>query len=690
MRQDLCRRPGQIARSQGQDSTPRRGVAWSLGPVVVLALLALLRPPATARAVTGATISATTNPLVAQYTAPPCVAGEETIEYRPAADPTVTWGATAATPCQPGHALAFLVAGMHARTPYALRHVATDGGQVTASSPQTFTTGALPSALDFPSVTVPVSSQAGSDPSANLVIHMRAFTPPTVPNPLVADLAGHVVWYYDASTSGLSALWPVRFLPGGAVLLFGRTGQTPYPNNDDVVREIDLAGNTVHQTDLNAVNAQLTRRGQRLILGFHHDALRLPNGDTAVLGYTEACVDPQDNSLSAPPCAATARDVVGDEIVVLDPGFQNVVWTWDAFAQLDVTRKAVLGETCSNANPARFCPVANQNAEDWLHSNGLDDTPTDGNLILSIRHQDWVIKINYADGAGDGRVLCRLGPNGDFTLDPPYPVGWFSHQHNPSYLDATTLALFDNGNTRCTDAGGHYIAGCNSRGQVLQLDEVNHTATLVVNANLGVYSQAQGSAERLPNGAYAFGAGTLGQPPSFSQSIEVAPTASDQFVAPQGYVQQLGVIEYRSYRVADLYHGTPPLPAGADAHLALVRSSIALTVSVPAAPGAARSAPDVRIATTPNTPVTLTVTLTRPQLAVVRGGVHPVYTSIAQTLYRGVIHATTDGAGRVERTLQLPDAPTDVPVRGTLLVVATTPQATTARSRPLVLTPRHQ
>src|SRR5207245_7378417 len=62
-----------------------------------------------------------------------------------------------------------------------------------------------------------------------------------------------------------------------------------------------------------------------------------------------------------------------------------------------------------------------------------------------LRHQDWVIKIDYRNGAGDGHVIWRLGQGGDFTVNSTDPNPWFSHQHNAHYIDDHTLILFDNG-----------------------------------------------------------------------------------------------------------------------------------------------------------------------------------------------------------------------------------------------------
>ncbi len=39
----------------------------------------------------------------------------------------------------------------------------------------------------------------------------------------------------------------------------------------------------------------------------------------------------------------------------------------------------------------------------------------DGNLIISIRHQNWLVKIDYNNGAGAGDILWHLGYQGDFA-----------------------------------------------------------------------------------------------------------------------------------------------------------------------------------------------------------------------------------------------------------------------------------
>src|SRR5262249_5502685 len=231
----------------------------------------------------------------------------------------------------------------------------------------------------------------------------------------------------------------------------------------------------------------------------------------------------------------------------------QVKWAWDAFDHLDVHRGPVLGEVTQPGSPEPTGVVPVLPAVDWLHINAVALSPADGNLILSSRHQDWVIKIDYRNGAGDGHVVWRLGKDGDFALNSADSSAWFSHQHNVHYLDDHTLILFDNGNTRqATDPNAH------SRGQVWTLDEASMTATPVLNADLGNYSFRLGSAQRLSNGNYSFMSGSQGPVPNdIGQSIEVRPDGTPS------YVLEFASPEYRSYRLRTLYEGTDDALAGA-------------------------------------------------------------------------------------------------------------------------------
>ena len=296
------------------------------------------------------------------------------------------------------------------------------------------------------------------------------------------------------------------------------------------VREFNLIGIPLRETNAGRVNEQLKALGKRPINSFHHEALRLPDGNTAVLAGVEQILTGVQGGASV--------DVLGDMIVVLDSNL-TVVWAWDAFDHLDPHRMATLGEQClPNACPplqlSRF-------ANDWTHANGIEST-ADGNLLVSFRNQDWIVKINYDSGAGNGDVVWRLGNGGDFTLSPSDPTMWFSHQHDPRYepLSADRLMVLDNGNRR-RDADPK----ANSRGQVYQIDEQSKTATLLINTDLARYSLAVGSSEKLSNGNYWFDAGFLADASGVSTEFDSTGRA--------GFSLRTAAPVYRSYRLASMY-----------------------------------------------------------------------------------------------------------------------------------------
>jgi hypothetical protein len=483
-----------------------------------------------------AVITPTSNPLVALYSAPPCSEGAIHAEFSVAGHHP-DWRSTSTLPCEPGLSRNFFVAGMLPNTTYEMRHVVTSHRHHHHSSPLLFTTGAIPPSLLFPSFTVIQPPGPDSDLDHDMLFHQLTNSPSNAPNPLATDLNGRVVWYYDVSQSGLARTYPGQSLvPGGTVLLLGVDHYAPRPAVLNVVREVDLAGNPVRETNLDAANAQLAAMGHEAIYSFTHDVERLPNGTTALIGNAERSVN----------INGTPTDYIGPMILVLDEDFQ-VVWAWDVFDHLDVNRGPVLGEVCHTGDTDQTCSsTPDLPAVDWVHANAISWSPADGNLVLSMRNQDWAIKVDYENGSGDGHIVWRLGHDGDFTVDSKDPYPWFSHQHNAHFVDDSRLVVFDNGNTRRARD-----PKADSRGQMWVLDQKTMTASLVFNADLGNYSDALGAAQRLSNGNFCFTSGRQGDPPNvFGQSIEVRPDGS------KAYVLEVNRALYRSYRVRTLYEGT--------------------------------------------------------------------------------------------------------------------------------------
>jgi hypothetical protein len=485
-----------------------------------------------------AVVSTTANPLVALYSVPTSSAGTAIVQFAPAGD-NPAWRNTDTHTIAPGKSTNVFIAGMLPNTTYQMRHVFSDG---TGSAPLMFTTGAIPTNLAIPAFTVRQPPGPASDLDQDMIFHQRIRATPNTPPLLATNLAGQVTWYHDLTESGFTLVKAGQTLvPGGTLWLNGVDRYTPVATAPNVLREIDLAGNTLRETNLAALNTQLAGLGHEPVHAFHHDVQQLADGTTVTLALTERTIN----------IAGTPTNYIGEMVVALDANLQ-VTWAWDAFDHLDVHRGPVLGEVVQPGSPEPSAVVPLLPAVDWLHVNAVALSPADGNLILSVRHLDWVVKIDYRHGAGDGHVVWRLGQGGDFTVNSADPSPWFSHQHNAHYVDDHTLVLFDNGNTRRASD-----PAANSRGQAWTLDETNMTATLALNADLGNYSFRLGSAQRLSNGNYLFMSGRQGTVPNdIAQSIEVSPDGTPN------YVLEFRAPEYRSYRLRTLYEGIDDSLAG--------------------------------------------------------------------------------------------------------------------------------
>jgi len=495
-------------------------------------------------------VSATANPLVALFSAPACATGSRIrvrFDARSATSVNTDWRA-----CDPASSSNIYVAGMRQNTRYSMAaQVRNPAGVVTTGPALPFLTGSGPANLPVIAQAVPADAQTSAVDDVLVTDSLSIGT--SVGYPVATDLFGRPIWYYPAfnDPSQAGGLL-VRVLPRGTMLVLSNgKNSVDSTTSLQVLREIDFAGNALRETNASRVREQLAAMGlpSNCVVGgsvcttttFHHDAIRLANGHTLVIASQERMF-PAGTQGSAGPV-----DILGDLVIDLDQDFQ-VAWFWDSYAHLDVNRTAILRETCANPQQGGCPPIMLASiANDWLHPNAIQYT-SDHNLIISVRHQDWVIKVDYRDGAGDGHVLWHLGAGGDFALASSDPYPWFTHQHDAGFEANGTFTVFDNGNTRVADNPG---VTENSRGQVYQIDEANMVATLVLNSDLGVYSNALGSAQLLSNGNHHFLAGFNNPGPApFSQSIEVLPdgTTNMRLQSPE--------IAYRSFRMPSLY--APP------------------------------------------------------------------------------------------------------------------------------------
>ena len=465
-------------------------------------------------------ITPTVHPMVYLYSATGCPVGSRMrVRF------TSPEGVAQYTPflkCKRYTSMNFYLAGMRGSATYSVTNFVDNGSSVLQGPVISLTTPA--SRTDLLANTV---GQAATASSPDGILFQAAIQT----NPVATDLNGNLLWYYPNSDVTLLT----RSAAGG--YFFGILEAATGDQSRQVVREVDLTGMTVRATNAARINEQLKALGKRSIGAFHHEARLLPDGKILVLASVEQILTNVQG--------AGAVDVLGDMILVLDSNMQ-LVWAWDAFDNLDVTRQATLADKCTAGEcPPVFLSSNAPSVNDWTHGNAVQQTP-DGNLLYSARAQDFIYKIDYENGAGSGTVLWRLGNGGDFQIQSTAVSPWFSHQHDPQFLaNGSTIVLLDNSNVR-----NLADSTANSRGQVLQLDQQAMTANLVLNADLGAFGVALGAAQHLPNGNYLFESSY--RPGAASTYIaEVSPSGATV------YSITASAPEFRSFRMPTLYN--PPL-----------------------------------------------------------------------------------------------------------------------------------
>lgn len=487
-------------------------------------------------------VTATNNPQVVLYSIAPPMRGSVSIQF----STDTSYGLTTWTQPAAGNdtAVGIYVAGMRAGTPYHMRAVLTlsNGAQFTDAD-HVFTTGTLNTA-QLPQITVSTPSGLTPQPGIEIVNLSTA----GLVQALATDLSGNVIWTYVYTGTSADIINPIKLLPNGHfIVCIGPLSTWPLSGPPpegtiSAIREVDLAGNTIRELDLSTLNQRLASAGFNLVVDtMHHDVTPLPNGHLLVIANSTQ----QFTNLTG---YAGTTTVLGDEIVDLDPNW-NPVWVWNSFDHLDINRHPIL-------------------FPDWTHSNAVIYSQDDGNIIMSMRHQNWLLKINYNNGQGDGSIIWHLGYGGDFRLvGGTAPTDWFSAQHGPSFVSSNTtgvfsLAVFDDGNDRQLAPGApcgtpvqtycYTSCACYSTGDILQLDENAKTATLTFQDVPNTFSYYGGNAEVLANGDFEYDL-SAGGPSGGALVLEVVQPENPRQVVWQMTIPTYSA--YRAYRLPSLYPG---------------------------------------------------------------------------------------------------------------------------------------
>jgi arylsulfate sulfotransferase len=417
--------------------------------------------------------------------------------------------------------------------------------QVTASGPVEFITAPLPS--NFPGIVLLQGRPDRMEPGYTLFrvgVHNELYW-----YVVIVDSAGEVIWYNVGPSTA-----DVRRLDNGDLFMPWRTNFV----------QMNLLGQVV--------NSWVVPTSLPINL---HDGVPTDHGTILYLSNASRSLTNYPTSMTNPNATRTTANVGYEKVVEISATNAAVLHTWSPVNALDPWRTSYL----ISYSGGRW---------DSEHCNAVIEDPSDDSLIVSMRHQNAVIKFSR----DTGQLRWILGPPENWgPAWQPYlltPVGdpfaWQYAQHAPILTLQGTLIMHDNGNFRASPFDTSVTPANNySRAVEYSIDEQTMEVSQVwdygrTNMTERLYSDHEGNAEPLPKtgnvlNTFAAVSYVNGAPPSsygamatMCRITEVTHEAVPEIVfdlAVSMYAnanaQYRDCSIYRSHRIPDLYPH-PPLP----------------------------------------------------------------------------------------------------------------------------------
>ncbi len=237
---------------------------------------------------------------------------------------------------------------------------------------------------------------------------------------IIVDNAGDVVWY-----SPLGNLTNYQMEEGTLLYWIG----------SDVVT-IDMLGNEKRRITLDDPGVLLS-----------HDMFPTTLQTFLSITIQQRTVDNFPTSETDPSAPRRTANVEDNPIVEFDAQ-GNLLHMWSLVDMLDTTR---IGYGSLTSRPGGL-------GYDWVHANSVVHDPRDDSIVISLRHQDAVVKFSRSTG----ELIWILGPHANwspefrrFLLTPVgEPFEWQYHQHAAEITSSGTILVFDNGNDRASPFDG--------------------------------------------------------------------------------------------------------------------------------------------------------------------------------------------------------------------------------------------
>jgi len=294
-------------------------------------------------------------------------------------------------------------------------------------------------------------------------------------------------------------------------------------------------------------------------LTFHHEVFEMQSGNFLVLSVEFRSIPNYPTSV-CDPLAPLGTAIVAGTVVVEFARDGTIVNEWSMLDLLDPFR---LGYGSFNDGfNSLFETVFGEEREtrDWSHGNAVIHDPADDSIIVSLRHQDAVVKFSRQTG----ELRWILGPHenwdqeqfGEFLLTPLSDEEFFFqyHQHAPKITDEGTIIVYDNGNFRASPPDPTLPDGDNfSRAVEYDINELTKEVEKVWEYGRFedeiIYTNFIGDADSLPKtGNVLITFGGIRSPNS-ARIIEVTRTTPAEKV----FDLSLDTFTYRSERLPSLY-----------------------------------------------------------------------------------------------------------------------------------------
>ena len=285
------------------------------------------------------------------------------------------------------------------------------GEVTTAPTLLSFNPDPLPN--DFPTITVLANDPQRMEPGYTLFEVRAGAAFGGRHYGLAVNAAGEVIYY--------------RTVRSGNDMRMLRNGDFLGTHGADATVQTDLLGNVVRQWFMTG--------------GAHHDVYPTRHGTLLNLVRATRLVEGYPTSTSDPMAPPADADVITDIVYERSRDTGEILNQWDLLDIIDPLR---VGYDAVGTTPPH----------DWTHANAVYHDERDDSVVVSLRHQDAVVKFSRSTG----ELIWILGTHANWSpAFEPYlfePVGepfqWQYHQHAPEVTAAGTLLLFDNGNHRAS------------------------------------------------------------------------------------------------------------------------------------------------------------------------------------------------------------------------------------------------